>query len=619
MAAVVGDGERTLFIASVAVVSAGLISESDLGRLQLPHASAGPWASDSRAPFLTAATVFLCHLASGVVFLIVFKSVRQLRDCWGNRFHLALQLQVGMCCYGALMYLGKWLSLNLYITEVPGVGPYLFSRHVHWLVSSPVQWYLFGLTCTPHRDPHEVWKVCFSCFAMQIYGILFVSAQDMKLQIICFIASCGYFVRMFWLAFHLPLMANMAIVGHRVLCFKTGIWSLYPVVSALRWMGVISSWTEQVLILTVLDLVAKTITFSSILACRVILVLAHIPGSMQLVMASHDCIVPVNNKWELLGDEGHPLVMSMLISVSQSDSYEISNFLSLCTSDSDKTKLQDAAYIADAQLLNSPPPKVSITLHCNTQSQANTEPAGLAVECHISKLLHGRRVIGVHLNDNESRTVLAVHDSQSPLKDNCSTSEDPKDPSEHLSLVMTLGLHNCCETLKLTAAVHGMLTVLFQSSSLACAIFVWSEATSASIAPTLVVASRRLQSDWLPGHPMPQAFTKLLAEDGVTCIINALKASKSTLHQWTEVTTCGGVATTVAVVPLNRLSRDGATADVQLCLLTIGAGITDTIPTEPSYAQWQAVHGRLVLLGEATATAMKPPHMLAPLASACVF
>jgi len=85
------------------------------------------------------------------------------------------------------------------------------------------------------------------------------------------------------------------------------------------------------------------------------------------------------------------------------------------------------------------------------------------------------------------------------------------------------------------------------------------------------------------------------------------------------VTTCGGVATTVAVVPLNRLSRDGATADVQLCLLTIGAGITDTIPTEPSYAQWQAVHGRLVPLGEAAATAMQPPHMLAPLASACVF
>jgi len=306
------------------------------------------------------------------------------------------------------------------------------------------------------------------------------------------------------------------------------------------------------------------------------------------------------------------LIMSMLISASHSHSDKATTFLSLCMSNSDKTKLQDAAYIADTEPLNSSPPKVTIKLHCEKE-------VGLAVECHISKLLHGRRVIGMHTvgHDSKHKATLGADDAQSVL-DGTSTSDDSNSPSEPLSVQMTLGLHNCCETLKLTPALRRMLTLLFQTPSMACAIFVWSEATAASIAPTLVVASRRLQSDWLPQHPMPQILTKLLVEDSVSRIISGLNGSESALHLWSGIATLGGSATTVAALPLNRLSRDGATADVQLCLLAIGQGITDTSPTERSYAQWQVVHGSLVPLGEATVTTMKPPHLLVPFASSAV-
>merc|ERR1719195_1333798 len=118
---------------------------------------------------------------------------------------------------------------------------------------------------------------------------------------------------------------------------------------------------------------------------------------------------------------------------------------------------------------------------------------------------------------------------------------------------------------------------------------------------------------------MPQTFTTLLAEDGVNRIINALKRSESTLHLWSGMTTISGFNTTVAALPLNRLSRDGATADVQLCLLAIGVGITDTTSNEPNYTHWKPVQGGLVSLGEVTGTVVKPPHMLVPLASASAF
>eukprot|EP00419_Tripos_fusus_P035461 CAMPEP_0172784466 /NCGR_PEP_ID=MMETSP1074-20121228/204956_1 /TAXON_ID=2916 /ORGANISM="Ceratium fusus, Strain PA161109" /LENGTH=420 /DNA_ID=CAMNT_0013621469 /DNA_START=425 /DNA_END=1687 /DNA_ORIENTATION=- len=420
-------------------------------------------------------------------------------------------------------------------------------------------------------------------------------------------------------------MANLALVGHRVICFKTVIWSIYPVVSALRWMGVISSWTEQVLLFSTLDVVAKAITFSAIVACRAILWLAHINGSMQLVMASHNFLVPVNDEWELLVDEGHPLIMSMLISASQSESYETTSLLSLCMSDNDRQKLRDAAYHADTKSLNSPPPKVSIELRCESQAQA-TRQARMEVEVHVSKLFYGRRVIGMlkEGQGNVSKATLGACDSDSPLEygpspTSTARSNDSEGPSEPLTVQMTLGLHNCCKTLELSPTYCSMLTLLFQMPSMACTIFVWSQATTAIDPPTTVVASKRLQSEWFPEHPMPQTLNKLFPEDCVARIINALKIPESSLHQWSGMTTCGGVATTVAAVPLNRLSRSGATADVQLCLLAVGVGITDTTPTEPKYTQWKPVQGSLVALGEATVTAVTPPHMLVPLASATAF
>eukprot|EP00419_Tripos_fusus_P009848 CAMPEP_0172670522 /NCGR_PEP_ID=MMETSP1074-20121228/10353_1 /TAXON_ID=2916 /ORGANISM="Ceratium fusus, Strain PA161109" /LENGTH=66 /DNA_ID=CAMNT_0013487447 /DNA_START=55 /DNA_END=252 /DNA_ORIENTATION=+ len=65
--AVFGDIENVLVIATVAVACAGLISESNIGSLQLPQNLASPWAGDSQAPFLMAATIFVSQMAAGIV------------------------------------------------------------------------------------------------------------------------------------------------------------------------------------------------------------------------------------------------------------------------------------------------------------------------------------------------------------------------------------------------------------------------------------------------------------------------------------------------------------------------------------------------------------------------
>lgn len=43
------------------------------------------------------------------------------------------------------------------------------------------------------------------------------------------------------------------------------LWTLYPIVAMMRMVGFMEPWTEQVLVYTLLDVAAKSVTFSVML------------------------------------------------------------------------------------------------------------------------------------------------------------------------------------------------------------------------------------------------------------------------------------------------------------------------------------------------------------------
>jgi hypothetical protein len=180
------------------------------------------------------------------------------------------------CAY-ALFAFGStqtWLVVH----PVGMSGPHIGLRNAVWLVTTPLQWYIFCKTCT-NASLHDVASIMAHTVIMQVTGLCCLVTGSSTLFVAMFAASSLSFAAMFWKAFTVPpLIDDLARIVRPVLYCELALWAAYPVVFGARAAGLIGVWTEQVLVYTVLDVGAKTVTLTTILMTGVYVILQRVQG-----------------------------------------------------------------------------------------------------------------------------------------------------------------------------------------------------------------------------------------------------------------------------------------------------------------------------------------------------
>jgi len=545
-----------------------------------------PWL-EYQPPCLIAATVFWvqCLMSLGVVHAL--NGMPGLAYMYGLKFRQSIQAHTLSALLGAVMYTMQYTGAAELILVHPVFGEYILFRSFHWTMSTPIQWFVFLQTCTAEKVS-EMKKLFVHTVLVQVFGMLMLFTPSIQSSSLCFIVSSMSFVSMFIEVFKLDLVQEMKMLGHKIRLANCVMWSLYPIAVLARWNGIIGTWGEQVLIFTLCDMVAKVMTFSTILLARMMHTMATINGAVQLVFSTHDVIVAVDAQFQIIElPQALPLVAYYM-----GDKQSGHSFFNLCAGQHDRANLTQGALTADSQEFGVPPPKCHISFRL---------PAGdetLHMECSMSRCMNGHRIIGLSLIPLEASNRLL---QQLPSVESADEVEG-KDHLDSMSSVsaavsqlkevdmqLALALHNCSDMLQLSPQYRKMLNALFTQCQYACALFFW-DGDMADPDVRLVVVSPKMREMFFPGQNMPQPMSSIFDDQVIRSMIHVMRFSNLAVHQQFSQTKRG---TAISVLPLSRLSRVAGSCSVQLGVMHLDFSESSPTNTGTYHHFWYFVEGHL--------------------------
>lgn len=232
----------------------------------------------------------LCHCQAYLVAFILFlaESVLYIFGWWhldkvqlkgqGVLVAWLKRLREGLWC-GFYVSIGSaFFYLSSYFFEFsPHVGTVnsevrLMGHYIVWAVSMPMQWVIF-INFFSSADSLQITRLLLATAAIPVTGhwASDAAANDRPLE--SYIAwSIGTWAMLsaFKYAMALPLEPAMGSTARNIRTWMLFVWTFYPVAHLGRQFGYISSYSEQVLLYTVLDICSKTGTLSAMVCTQVL-------------------------------------------------------------------------------------------------------------------------------------------------------------------------------------------------------------------------------------------------------------------------------------------------------------------------------------------------------------
>eukprot|EP00420_Gonyaulax_spinifera_P021380 CAMPEP_0197900542 /NCGR_PEP_ID=MMETSP1439-20131203/49311_1 /TAXON_ID=66791 /ORGANISM="Gonyaulax spinifera, Strain CCMP409" /LENGTH=655 /DNA_ID=CAMNT_0043521433 /DNA_START=21 /DNA_END=1988 /DNA_ORIENTATION=- len=618
---------RPLTVACLAVSLGGLLSSD----ISWPYTAHLTWVAESKTPFMIIGSIFATQAVMSVLFILIMGNAHEIVSVWGVRFQHALRAHAAFSTLGAILYIAKYVCSDHWVIHLNGHGEYLFGRHLHWVVSTPTQWYVFSLVST-RCSTQMMTPIYEDTVFLQIHGILMLMHTQTAFRWFSFTTSCLHCFCMFWRILQLPLVRDMVFMGHRIRLASLAIWNLYPLLILLRWAGVMDDWSEQVLFLSILDILAKVVTFSAIVISRIMLVMAQINGTVQLVLASQDVTVAVDDCFCLIDSpDAMPLFAPYFAHCTGQDDRRL---LELCINEEHQERLMVAARRADAQDLGAPTPKVSVALRMPTGG------GEMLVDCLVSKCLHGQRMIGFAVASQSgdlpsgpltrpgAASVRSTCDGMTSIGETVQTEISCLSDMRNYDMQMILALHNCNDVLELQDPMRSLVKRVFLQSHTSVLLFVW-DASAASLEAMVVVTSPHLQGA-CEGATPPQPLSLFLGDSMVDKVMGALSDEDYIMHQWSRVAPYAeGAQFKLSVLPLNRFAGseiDSSNAQLNLAVLETVERVRG-VPLCEGYHRWAVADDRTLELDshanvaspgseQAESEVAIPPRILAPLLKA---
>eukprot|EP00415_Alexandrium_ostenfeldii_P001750 UN1750 len=140
-------------------------------------------------------------------------NIRELADCWGKKFQSVISLYAWVSVLAAVMYFCKYYLSGHSIVTVPGVGDYLLTQHLLWVISTPSQWFVFKHICTKANND-EMIPIYLHTVMVQVFGMAMYFVGNTPMRWFCFMASSWCFAVSFTLGFRLQLSDVCATSAH---------------------------------------------------------------------------------------------------------------------------------------------------------------------------------------------------------------------------------------------------------------------------------------------------------------------------------------------------------------------------------------------------------------------
>jgi hypothetical protein len=525
----------------------------------VPQIAVPEWQTRHNVLMMFAAVLFSSLTVAMAVVLGLLSVIHDSLDLWSLRIKSGLRAHLFICVSGSVHYISEWTFERHLVVKMEDGGDHLITRNFHWLVSTPLQLYIYSLVFSDPGMRHSMVPIYCWCVSMQIFGILMmVTTYSGE----CCVLSCVSFVAMFAMLAQVPLLPETSDLARKSLVPMIALWSCYPCCTWLASSGVVSRETEQLYLYPFLDCCTKCLTLGSVLMARVVRTLASIDGSLQLVMAAHDLLLVVDPSFRLLEAVRDAPQLSSYFASDDSER----NLLALCSGEDQKALLHQVAQTADLQPFGAPSPK------CMVVFKLRGGVGEVLTECYMSKCVQGRRTVGIAVRSVSGHPDLeAVGSGVMDIDAGSSISEHFEalsiPPNE---MQLELALHNCATVLELDPALAAALRRIFlDHPTTPTALFLFERNEQAEM--TLLAVSSAFATAFgscLPTPATPCEMANVLREEDIEHLQTALEIEELVAYQLEGAQLPAVRATSsVTVLPLNRLSVTASTSEVRIGVL----------------------------------------------------
>ncbi|CAK0851681.1 unnamed protein product, partial [Prorocentrum cordatum] len=519
------------------------------------------WLLEVRTPMLVAAAVFGALSVGLVVLLSILDWLLDATYQWNADIKRCLQAHLFVCATGMLFYSSGYSSTTLFVVTEDSVGgEHLIGRNFHWLISTPIEWYIYKLcfVCPGNRSNCMMMIVYALCVAMQIFGILVCVAPFPNLSLV---ASSGCFVLMFVVLYQVPQVPETAMVGRRVLDLHLLLWSAYPIAHFCRVAGWMTVGKQQVFVHCTLDCCAKGLSFGAILVARLTRTLTSMTGAIQTMLATHDVVLIVDSSFQLL----EPLRnQSLLFHKFAQVEGSTRSLLELCASEEHSERLKTVAQEADCQASGKGSP------NCTLSFKLQQDLGELSTTCFVSSCVQGRRLVGISFivqgEEYAPLTALRQADATEAF-DHASAMSCPHSDAHPSGAALEPVLHRCSAILQLAPWLSELVRAIFEDSPTvpsALMVFDRKRGEGASIETASAAFCAHAS-----GLPAPFALSELLGHRDVERLLATASLEELSTYQFRCAELASGTRVVLSVAWLNRLSRAGWSSDVRVGVLTL--------------------------------------------------
>eukprot|EP00929_Paragymnodinium_shiwhaense_P044567 TRINITY_DN22846_c0_g1_i1.p1 TRINITY_DN22846_c0_g1~~TRINITY_DN22846_c0_g1_i1.p1 ORF type:complete len:837 (+),score=167.75 TRINITY_DN22846_c0_g1_i1:92-2602(+) len=575
-----------------------LLSEED-GSVIAPVFEDPDWLSQTKLPLLAALVFFASASVFGFVALAVLQSMQTMLERWSPHMQDSFQALLFINTLGSFMYFWFFSAEAQLVVSLTDGSSCLLLRNIYWLVSTPLEWYIFAQSFTS-CEVRQVLTICVTAALIQAFGIGAFLLRSPTLSSLCFCAGSLCFCFTFLFVYRLKLLPETMVLGQNLRSLFFALWCFYPLAILLRRFGLINPWMEQVMIYSLLDVVMKSVLMLALTAGRVVRAIAGMNGTMQLALSSYDLVLAVDEDFRLTTS----LKSVALLAYYYDDDSDDRDLLKLCINEEHANRLRTAAEVADNQAFGAAFPK------CIVVFKAHKGRGELQAECLVSKVNQGRRTLGISLSPVSTRTNFGIggggsggevpgggqwdHDDQRsevitvhsfaettsvlPLGANA-VGEDLNATGES-NMQMMRALQNCTDIMGLSPRISSSVRRVFQQNVGIAALYFFEE-TKVPSDINMVAASQRCLRRF-PELVMPARLSQILDESATRHLAGTIVQEDLCVYQRSNITMKSGDVATVTALPLNRFACMVLPQKVQLGILLI------EFQPEPEYSSWEA-------------------------------
>lgn len=344
------------------------------------------------------AQFLICFWAWTFVFLLGkyrqgWAPAKEFLDRYGQMSATMAVIALICACYYQRLALEDSVRVSIKSWSPGHMETRIVGRYFIWTMLAPFEWLPYFHLYTRASTPDIILAMVLTADVMLLGAASILDdCQTTKAgeSAALFVASCLAMAYLFKHASEVGTEPGMERAKRRCLYTFGVVWLIYPLLHLLRYVGLVSPWADQVLLTSLLDVIAKSVLLVSLCSAPLVVLLMSALANLQMVGAAYDLSFTVmGDNWRVCRGTGALTGELALRSHLLGSDWNGSSFLDRVAHEDQRLGLVRAASIMDGQNTVKAQ-KVAVELLLADGHVSKTE-------CVISRSFLGRRQIGLNI------------------------------------------------------------------------------------------------------------------------------------------------------------------------------------------------------------------------------